>query len=59
MCSFNSSNIPDIEIKIQQHIDFIKNNLRNAFNQLIHTGLNYEEILQIITKKSNNSLQIN
>ena len=57
MCSFNSSNIPDIEIKIQQHIDFIKNNLRNAFNQLSRTGLNDEEILQIFIKKSTDSPQ--
>lgn len=54
---FNSSDMADIETTKQQRIDYIKNKLRNAFNQLSRTGLSDEEILQIITKNSNTSSQ--
>lgn len=47
----------DVETTKQQRIEYIKNNLRNAFSQLSRTGLTEEEILQIIIKKSNNSPQ--
>lgn len=53
---FKPSDIADIETTKQQHIEYVKNNLRNAFNPLSHTCLSDEEILQIINK-SNNSLQ--
>lgn len=54
---FNPSDMADVETSKQQRIEYIKNNLRNAFHQLSHTGLTEEEILQIIIKKSNNSPQ--
>ena len=54
---FNPSDMADVETTKQQRIEYIKNNLRNAFNQLSRTGLTEEEILQIIIKKSNNSPQ--
>ena len=55
--TFNPSDMADVETSQQQRIEYIKNNLRNAFNQLSRTGLSDEEILQIIIKKSNNSPQ--
>lgn len=54
---FNPSDMADVETTKQQRIEYIKNNLRNAFNQLSHTGLTDEEILQFIIKESNNSPQ--
>ena len=54
---FNPSDMVDVETTKEQRIAYIKNNLRNAFNQLSRTGLTEEEILQIIIKKSNNSPQ--
>ena len=50
---FNPSDMADVETAKKQCIEYIKNNLRNAFNQLIRTGLTDEEILQIVTMKSN------
>lgn len=41
---FNPSDIADIETSQQKCIDYIKNNLTNAFNQLSCTGLTEEEI---------------
>lgn len=54
---FNPSDMADVETTKQQRIEYIKNNLRNAFNQLSRTGLSDEEILQFIIKKSSNSPQ--
>mgnify|MGYP001225482070 CR=1 FL=1 len=54
---FNPSDMADVETTKEQRINYIKNNLRNAFNQLCRTGLTEEEILNIIVKKSNNSPQ--
>lgn len=54
---FNPSDMVDVETTKEQRIAYIKNNLRNAFNQISRTGLTEEEILQIIIKKSNNSPQ--
>ena len=48
----------DVETTKEQRINYIKNNLRNAFNQLSRTGLSDEEILSIIIKESDNSSQI-
>ena len=55
---FNPSDMADVETTKEQRINYIKNNLRNAFNQLSRTGLSEEEILSIIIKKSDNSPQI-
>ena len=54
---FNPSDMADVETTKQQRIEYIKNNLRNAFNQLSRTGLSDEEILQFIIKKSSTSPQ--
>ena len=54
---FNPRDIADIETTQKQRIEYIKNNLRNAFNQLSRTGLSEEEILQIVRKKSTDSPQ--
>ena len=54
---FNPSDIADIETTNIQRVEYIKNNFRNAFNQLSRTGLTDEEILQIIIKKSTDSPQ--
>ena len=54
---FNPSDMAAVETTKQQRIEYIKNNLRNAFNQLSRTGLSDEEILQFIIKKSSNSPQ--
>ncbi len=55
---FNPSDMADVETTKEQRINYIKNNLRNAFNQLSRTGLSDEEILSIIIKESDNSSQI-
>lgn len=54
---FNPSDMADVGTTKEQRIAYIKNNLRNVFNQLSRTGLTKEEILQIIIKKFNNSPQ--
>ena len=54
---FNPSDMADVETTKEQHINYIKNNLRNACNQLSRTSLTEEEILKIIIKKSDNSPQ--
>lgn len=48
----------DVETTKKQRIEYVKNNLRNAFNQLSRTGLSEAEILQLIRKESKNSPQI-
>lgn len=55
---FNPSDMADVETSQQQRISYIKNNLRNAFRQLVRTGLTDEEILELIMKDPSNSPQI-
>lgn len=55
---FNPTDMADVETTKKQRIEYVKNNLRNAFNQLSHTGLSEAEILQLIRKESTNSPQI-
>lgn len=52
---FNPSDMADIETTKKQRIEYIKNNLRNAYHQLSRTGLTKEEILEIIPNKSTDS----
>lgn len=52
---FNPSNMADIETTQKQRIEYIKNNLKNAYNQLSRTGLSEEEIMGILLKKSSDS----
>lgn len=47
----------DVETTKKQRIEYIENNLRNAFNQLSCTGLSETEILQFIRKEPTNSPQ--
>ena len=47
----------DVETTKKQRIEYIKNNLRNAFNQLSRTSLSETEILQFIRKEPTNSPQ--
>lgn len=55
---FNPTDIADVETTKKQRIEYIKNNLRNAFNHLSRTGLSEAEILQLIRKESTSSPQI-
>ncbi|MGN8661105.1 IS110 family transposase, partial [Catenibacterium mitsuokai] len=55
---FNPTDMADVETTKKQRIEYVKNNLRNAFNQLSRTGLSEAEILQLIRKESTNSPQI-
>lgn len=55
--TFNPSDMADAETTKEQRINYIKNNLRNAFSQLSRTGMSEEEILKIIIRKSDNSPQ--
>ena len=52
---FNPSDMADIETTQKQRIEYIKNNLKNAYNQLSRTGIGEEEIIGILIKKSNDS----
>ncbi len=52
---FNPSDMADIETTQKQRIEYIKNNLKNAYNQLSRTGLSEEEIMGILLKKSSDS----
>ena len=52
---FNPSDMADIETTQKQRIEYIKNNLKNAYNQLSRTGLSEEEILNILLRKSSDS----
>lgn len=47
----------DVETTKKQRIEYIKNNLRNAFNQLSRIGLSEIEIPQFIRKEPTNSPQ--
>ena len=52
---FNPSDMADIETTQKQRIEYIKNNLKNAYNQLSQTGLSEEEIINILLRKSSDS----
>lgn len=52
---FNPSDMADIETTQKQRIEYIKNNLKNAYNQLSRTGLSEEEIINILLRKSSDS----
>lgn len=52
---FNPTDMSDIETTQKQRIEYIKNNLKNAYNQLSRTGLSEEEIMNILLRKSTDS----
>lgn len=52
---FNPSDMADVETTQKQRIAYIKNNLKNAFNQLSRTGLTQEEIMEMLSMKSTDS----
>ena len=52
---FNPSDMADIETTQKQRIEYIKNNLKNAYNQLLRTGLSEEEIMNILLRKPSDS----
>ena len=52
---FNPSDMADIETSQKKRIECIKNNFRNAYNQLMCTELSSEEILAFLPTKSTDS----
>ena len=56
---FNPSDMADIETTQKQRIAYIKNNLKNAYNQLSRTGLTQEEIIEMLSTKSTDSPTLN
>ena len=52
---FNPKDMADIETTQKERIEYIKNNLKNAFNQLTRTGLSKEEIIALLSTKSTDS----
>lgn len=52
---FNPSDMTDIETSQKKRIEYIKNNFKNAFNQLMRTELSSEEILAFLPTKSTDS----
>lgn len=52
---FNPSDMTDIETSQKKRIEYIKNNFKNAFNQLMRTELSSEEILAFLPIKSTDS----
>lgn len=52
---FNPSDMADKETSLKKHIEYIKNNFKNAYNQLIRTELSSEEILAFLPTKSTDS----
>ena len=52
---FNPNDITDIETSQKKRIEYIKNNFKNAFNQLLRTELSSEEILVFLPIKSTDS----
>ena len=52
---FNPSDMTDIETSQKKRIEYIKNNFKNAFNQLLRTELSSEEILAFLPTKSTDS----
>ena len=49
---FNPNDMTDIETSQKKCIEYIKNNFKNAFNQLLRTELSSEEILVFLPIKS-------
>ena len=49
---FNPSDMADIETSQKKRIEYIKNNFKNTYNQLIRTELSSEEILAFLPTKS-------
>ena len=56
---FNPSDMADLETTQKQRIAYIKNNLKNAYNQLSRTGLTQEEIIEMLSTKSTDSPTLN
>ena len=56
---FNPSDMAEIETTQKQRIAYIKNNLKNAYNQLSRTGLTQEEIIEMLSTKSTDSPTLN
>ena len=52
---FNPSDMTDIETSQKKRIEYIKNNFKNAFNQLMRTELSSEEIFAFLPTKSTDS----
>lgn len=52
---FNPSDMADKETSQKKRIEYIKNNFKNAYNQLIRTELSSEEILAFLPTKSTDS----
>lgn len=52
---FNPSDMVNKETSQKKRIEYIKNNFKNAYNQLIHTELTSEEILAFLPTKSTDS----
>lgn len=52
---FNPNDMTDIETSQKKRIEYIKNNFKNAFNQLLRTELSSEEILVFLPIKSTDS----
>lgn len=52
---FNPSDMSDIETSKKKRIEYIKNNFKNAFHQLMRTELSSEEILAFLPTKSTDS----
>lgn len=55
---FNPSDLADIETSQKKRIEYIKNNSKNAYNQLMRTELSEKQILTIFPTKSTDSLLI-
>ena len=52
---FNPSDMADKETSQKKRIEYIKNNFKNAYNQLMRTELSSEEILAFLSTKSTDS----
>ncbi len=53
--TFKPTDMADVETSKKERIDYISNNLRNAYNQLSRAGLSRDEILALISKDVPNS----
>lgn len=52
---FNPRDMADKETSQKKHIEYIKNNFKNAYNQLMRTELSNEEVLAFLSTKSTDS----
>lgn len=52
---FNPNALADKKASQKKRIEYIKNNFKNVYNQLIHTKLTEEQILAFLPKKSPNT----